>query len=423
MMNQSQTKTDTADVVVIGGGIIGCCAAYHLRQAGAGRVVLLERAPALGQQTSWAGAGFVSLWSTEFFQDFHDMWDDLELEIERYGLEFYQQLGANHEIGLKAVGMVRLAVTPAGGRLQADQYTRASSMAGPGELELLTPRQVGELIPGLDSSRIESGLFWPTAVQIDPPGTVAALGRELVAAGIEVRPGTAVLAIETAQGRVTGVQTSTGFIATSTVINAAGAWLGQIGQMAGVELPLTPLMASRFVTEPIPDLPPRLPMIILTDYHDMYLREERGGLLIGAYDEGVSENRRVFHEPPQAVTDLPLDMAQAAQRIAASFAETFPLLRTIRVKEMRSGLPAYTADGRHFLGQAETVAGFYVAGGDNEAGITHGPGLGKLIAELVVNGQTSRDVSVYRLNRFGQNQEQTEAALTIGQVVRPPTAG
>jgi glycine/D-amino acid oxidase-like deaminating enzyme len=116
-------------------------------------------------------------------------------------------------------------------------------------------------------------------------------------------------------------------------------------------------------------------------------------------------------------------MAQAAEQIAANFADAWPLLRTMRVKERRSGLPAYTADGRHFLGQAGEAAGFYVVGGDNEAGITHGPGLGKLLAELVVNGQASKDISVYRLDRFAQSASQPEDALTQGQVIRPQAAG
>ena len=418
-MTEHPVKSNTADVVIIGGGILGCCAAYHLQKLGAGKIILIERAPALGRQTSWAGAGFVSLWSTEFLQDFHDMWDSLELEIERYGLQFYHQLGTAHDIKLKAVGMLRLALTSAGAQLQADQYASAGSMAAPNELELLSPGQVGQVLPLVETSRVHSGLYWPTAVQIDPAHTVAAVGRELVAAGVEVYTDAAVTGIKVSQGRVSGVQTSAGFIATRTVVNAAGAWLNQIGQMAGVALPITPLLAARFVTEPIPELPAHFPMTILTDYYDMYLREDGGGLLIGAYDEGVSENRRIFREAPADVSTLPTDMARSAQRLALACAETFPIFRSIQVKEMRSGLPAYTADGRHFLGQAEHVAGFYVVGGDNEAGITHGPGLGKLVAELVVHNQTSLDVSAYRLDRFNDKPIKVETITELEQVIRP----
>jgi len=184
------------------------------------------------------------------------------------------------------------------------------------------------------------------------------------------------------------------------VINAAGAWLHQIGSMVGVTLPIAPLLTSRFVTEPVADVPSDLPLLIFTDYYDLYIREQDGGLLIGAYDEGVSGKRRVLLDAPADLADLPTDLARQALRLARDFSPTVPLLGSVRVREMCSGLPTYTADGRHLLGAIDSVPGFFVAGGDNEAGVTHAPGLGRLIADLVVDGCTDQDISAYRLDRL-----------------------
>jgi len=372
--------TDVADVVVIGGGIIGCSAAYHLQQAGAGRVVLVERAAALGLQTSGSGAGFVSLWASEVERP----WDALELELERYALRFYRGLGVRHDIGLKSVGMVRIALTSEEAERQRAQYEQGRARLAPHELELLSPQQVADATRGaVAPARVSSALFWPTALRVNTSSATTVLDQELTAMGVEVRTGVAVTGIETHGGRVARVETSEGPITTGAVVNAAGAWLGEIARMVGVTVPITPLIAVRFVTSPIPGLPGDLPLMIFADYYDMWVREESGGLLAGAYYD-------------QAVRDL----GTYAHRLALDLAPVLPAFGGTRLKTIRAGLPAYTADGRHVLGPVDGVAGFYVVGGDNEAGISHGPGLGKLVAELVVDGSASWDVSSYRLDRF-----------------------
>src|SRR5207249_4431628 len=165
----------------------------------------------------------------------------------------------------------------------AERYDRARSMVAPHEVRLLQPDEVAEVVPVVAPAQICAGLFWPTAIRINASGAVKALGREMQAVGVEVRTDTAVTAIPVAGGRVSGVQTSAGRIVADVVVNAAGAWLSQVGRMAGVVLPATPRLATRFVTEPIPHLPADLPLMIFADYHDMWVREEDGGLMAGSY--------------------------------------------------------------------------------------------------------------------------------------------
>jgi glycine/D-amino acid oxidase-like deaminating enzyme len=404
---------ESADVVVIGGGILGCSAAYHLQQAGVDRIVLLERQPALATQTSWAGAGFVSLWAPEF-----PNWDDLELELEQYALRFYRGLAERHDIGLKDVGMIRIAVTERGAGLLRGHYERARIMVESGrEVRALSPAGVAALVP-VDASRVLAGVFWPTALRVNAPAATAALGRELERAGVAVRTGVEVTGIESQDGKVARVLTSRGPIATGTVVNAAGAWLHRIGRMVDLDLPAVPLLTSRIVTEPISTVPPLMPTMIFLDYHGMYVREEEGGLLLGVEDVGQATPepsregdyvasletdavayRRVPISSPPAVSGLGQAMVERAEWLAAAFAETLLPLAGARTRYSRSGLPTFTPDGRNLLGEAPDLRGFFAVGGDNEAGISHGPGLGKLLAELVVDGRASRDVSPFRLDR------------------------
>ncbi len=397
-MAERETRTsrpDVADVVVIGGGIIGCSAAYHLARVGAGRVVLLERAAGLGLQTSGSGAGFVSLWASEVERP----WGALELELERHDLVFYRELGATHDIGLKEVGMARVALGPEEARRQHEQYEGGRARLAPGELEMLSPREVAEVTRGaVEPARVSSALYWPAALRINTSLTVAALGRELEALGVEVRTGSAVTGIGTDGGRVTGVETARGRISTPVVVVAAGAWLGELAAMAGAALSFSPLIAVRFTTELVPGLPSDLPMLIFADYYDMWVREEGGGLLAGTYyDEAVQARRRPPKPLPSDIAELPTDLGSYAHGLALGLAPALPAFAGARLKTVRG---AYTADGRHLLGPVDEVSGLYVVGGDNEAGISHGPGLGKLAAELVVAGKASQDISVFAPGRF-----------------------
>lgn len=410
---------ETADVVVIGGGILGCCAAYHLHKAGAGRVVLVEQASGIGMETTAAGAGFVSLWGADLAH-----WGDLELTLERYAHQFYRDLSTANDIGLKAVGMARVAVAAEGARLLAAQYVHARTLVSGDEVQLLTPDRLADLLPTIDPEQVSAALFWPTALRIDAPQAARAIGRELAAAGVPIRTGTEVTAVAIDGGRVSGVDTPSGRIATDTVVSATGVWTQRVARMVGAGdiFPLTPLLTWRFVTEPIDLVPADLPMLFFSTYADpqapdMYVREHQGGLLIGAYPHGsgapLSHLRDVPPDATPRTLTVPPELLRYAGDAMREFAAAWPLLAGARVAERRIGLPTYTPDGRHLLGALDGVKGFYVVGGDNEAGISHGPGLGKMVAELVTTGATSLDHSPYRLNRFGTHDHHEPSAMLV----------
>lgn len=408
----------TADVVVIGGGILGCSAAYHLHKAGVERVVLVEQAPELGMQTTAAGAGFVSLWGADF-----PHWGDLELALERYAHQFYRERAATYDIGLKAVGMARLAVAPEGEHFLAAHYEHARALVSAEEVQLLRSERIAAALPTVDATRVCAALYWPTALRIDAPQATRALGRELAAAGVTIRTSTEVTTIVVKHGRVTGVETSAGPISTNTVVSATGAWTRRIARMVGAEdmLALTPLLTWRFVTAPMHAVPANLPMLFFSTYADpyvphMYAREHNGGLLIGVYPHesgsALSYLRAVPHDATPGGLTIPPELLRYCDDAMREFAAAWPLLAQSSVTERRIGLPTYTPDGRHFLGGLDNVEGFYLVGGDNEAGISHGPGLGKMMAELVTTGVTSLDVAPYRLNRFATQNHSTPSSTT-----------
>lgn len=401
----------SADVVVIGGGIIGCSVAYHLLQLGAGHVVVLEREETLAAQTTFAGAGFIATWSGSAKGS-----GEPELWLEHYGLAFYRALAQRHDIGLKAVGMIWVAGSPESAGEQQAQYRRALTHISADDVALLTPQQVVEAAPIVAEGQIYGGLHWRNAMRVSAPQATHALGRDLLAAGAQIYTGVEVTGIASAPGCVTAVHTTTGSIATNRVVNAAGAWVPEIARMAGGSLPpLLPLQATRFVTEPLPEVPADLPLLMFPDYHGLYVREEEGSLLIGSEEIVVHPptlmrvlESALGYRSDKGAANTALTTAHVSssnthryhRMLAKEFAHTLPVLGRAAVREVRHGWPTRTLDLRHLLGQDPHVSGFYSVGADCEIGLTHGPGLGRLAAELVLHKCASADSWAYRIDRW-----------------------
>lgn len=401
-MNVDQTLPATADVVVIGGGVFGASAAYHLAKAGAGRIVVLERSPRPAWQTTYGGAGFVSLWSAGGLMP--------ESGIERYGRDFYRALAERHEIGFKAAGLIFVALSPQAAAQQRANHMRMQSHLPEGEAFLVDAQQVAQHASIFNADKVSSGEYWPRAVRVNAPQAIAAMMVECEALGVQVACGTQVTGLEIANGRVAGVLTSAGKIGARCVVLAAGAWNARLAAMAGARLPLFPTHVCRFVTEPL-GIAGDLPLILLTDYHGLYLREDAGGLLIGS-DQTLMHGPALEHHAatahglgegdalPEDVRDLPGDLARYNEWAARDLQGVIPALRNFKVKEVRHGLPARTPDMRPVLGELPEAGGCYIIGGDNECGVTRGPGLGRLLAEQIMQGHATQEASALRPGRW-----------------------
>lgn len=269
---------ESAEAVVVGGGILGCSAALHLIETGISDVTLLER-DNLAQATSQAGAGFVGVWA----QGYLGAWKSEEVEIERYGLAFYEGLAQDgYEFDYKRNGNLWAATTQEAWDTHIDPIANHSAVP---ERQVLTSDEVEEVTGIIPSESIIGGVLFPNGCQVSAPKASAAVGARFVATGGRLELRRPVERIVVKNGRVCGLDTSQGRIDTETVVVAAGAWTNFLLRELGFFVPMVPLVQSRIITEPL-GVPSTMPTLMLQEFNHIWLREERGGLLWGStYEE------------------------------------------------------------------------------------------------------------------------------------------
>jgi glycine/D-amino acid oxidase-like deaminating enzyme len=402
-----------ADVAVVGGGILGATAALHLARAGAD-VILLERQPVLGSQTTAAGAGFVGYWAGE-----------LEAELAEYGMRFYADLQerSGGDLGVRRVGLLFPALSDPGVEMLRQEYERELQFAP--DVVMRDEAEALRAAPILAPGSVHGALFQPDAYQVDTGPVMRALDDELRAAGVDVRTDTAVAGAVVESGRVTGVRTSAGTVAAGAMVNAAGAAARALGARDDVDIGAIPLLESRFTTEPIAAVTSELPMMLFFECDLLYLREQDGGLLVGAIERTIEDRSRVDVADPPCASDLPDHAVREHEHLARELAGVIPALADAPIRGHASGLPTWTPDGRHIVGPAPGVEGYFVLAGCNECCVTHGPGLSRIVAELVTSGATGADISPYRVDRFaGLDSDAVQAAAEQQYLLRhPPEEG
>jgi len=389
----------SSPTVVVGAGVIGLSTAWHLADLGQ-RVVVVDSGPAAGGTTT-AGAGFVGLWAAGYAW----YWNESERDVEQYGIDFYRRLaGSGHgPIGLRENGNVWLTVTDAG---RADHIPPFEEhRLRPAGARSLTPAEAAELVPGLDPSAVTAGFLHPDGIQISVPDAAAALVGALRARGVTVREHTPVTGLEARGGTVTGVRTAGGeVIDAARVVLAAGSWTNTLLAPFGRELPTVRVVASRLVTRPF-GLPGTLPTLMLPELHGLWIREHRGGLTYGAgpgyeplFSGGADRRTEPARRPvrPDLLDAMRASLHPIVARLLPDAASALGTDETAT-----QGVVSMTADRNFIVGAVPEVAGLVVAGGDNESGVTHGPGLGRIAAELSVTGTTTLgDASRYDPARF-----------------------
>ncbi len=385
------------DVIVIGAGVLGCSVALHLLDEGGGDVVVLERDGA-GQATSAAGAGFIGPWSGS--------WDprcgEEELAVERYGLEYYAALHEDgHEFGYRANGNLYLA----GSEKQWEaQCSRALAASG---AQQLTAAEVAEITGGVVAeSGVFAGVWHPSGGQVSAAAATRVMSELYRQRGGRLETRLPVRRLLVADGRAQGVETTRGTIRADRVVLAAGAWTNALLRPLDVFLPIAPLVASRVVTEPL-DVPPTMPTIMIGEI-PFYVREERGGLLWGSKFTAAPRRAFVDRDPPERFDQLPLDGYLEMGEALAPATAFVPRLADAQSATVAFGAPTYTPDGRSCVGPVPGVEGLYVVGGCNEAGVTHAPGFGRVLAELIVSGAPRLcSLDALALDRFGDRYRTT----------------
>ena len=377
-----------ARAVVIGGGIVGCSTAYHLAGLGWDEVVLLERKK-LTSGSTFHAAGLVGQLRTSANIT----------QLLKYSVELYDRLEeeTGQATGWKRNGGLRLACNGARMTEIRRQATMARSFGL--EMHLLTPREAGELWPLMETRDLVGAAFLPTDGQANPSDITQALARGARMRGARIFEDAAVTAIRIENGRVAGVVTEHGEIACEIVVNCGGQWAGEVGRLAGVNVPLQSVQHQYMVSEPIEGTSPDLPTLRDPD-RLIYFKEEVGGLVMGGYESNPI---------PWALGGIPADfhftllesdwdhfeplMEQALARV--------PALETAGVRELVNGPESFTPDGNFILGEAPEVAGFFVGAGFNAFGIAGAGGAGRALAEWIEGGEAPMDLWVVDIRRFG----------------------
>ncbi len=382
------TMRSDAQAVIIGGGIVGCSIAYHLALMGWRDVVLLESAD-LTSGSTWHAAGLVG-----------QLRGSLSLtRIMMYSTDLYARLAADtgHDPEWRPVGSLRVASSP----LRMEENLRQAAMARTFGLpvEVLTLRQAVERFPLMSDRDMVGAVFMPTDGRVDGSGVAFALAKGARERGVELLTQTPVTSIQVTDGRVEAVVTARGTIRTPIVVNAAGMWADQIGRMVGVTVPIVPMQHQYLLTRPIEGTHRDLPVLRDPDLR-VYCREEVKGLIIGGFEaepepwsvEGVSPD---FHHrllPP----NWPI-----FEEVAVNAAKRIPAFEVAGITKIINGPEAFTPDGEFIMGEAPGVRGFFVAAGFCAYGIAAAGGVGKVLAEWIVEGQPSLDVWRMDIRRFG----------------------
>ncbi len=379
---------DRAQVVIIGGGIVGCSTAYHLTGLGRRDVVVLEQGR-LSSGTTWHAAGLVGQLRSQ-----HSM-----TRLIQYSTDLYARIEAETGLasGWKQCGSVSVARTPE--RMTQLRRTAAAAAAYGVEAEVITPRRAQELWPVMRVDDLVGGVWLPGDGKANPTDLTNALARGARQRGASVFERVRVTGVSTANGRVTGGETDRGTIEAEIVVNCAGQWAKQIGLLAGVNVPLHSAEHYYVVTEPIEGVHTDLPVLRDPDGF-AYYKEEVGGLVVGGFEPGA--------KPWVAPDELPYpfefqllaeDWDQFAPIMENAFVRV-PALEHTGIRKFYNGPESFTPDNNFLLGEAPGLRGFFVGAGFNSMGIASAGGAGRALAEWIVNGEPTTDLWPVDLRRF-----------------------
>lgn len=376
-----------ADVVIIGGGVIGTSIACHLARAGVRDVLLVERDELAAGSTSKAAGGVRAQFS-----------DELNIQLGARSLEAFArfQQDTGHDIGLHRVGYLFLLSTPEDVASFEASVRLQNSLGVPSRI--IAPEEARRLSPPIGTDGLLAAAWSPDDGHCTPEAVVHGYAAVARAHGARILRHTEVTGIERRGDSITAVTTTLGRIATDTVICAAGAWSRAVGAMAGVDLPVQPLRRQIAVTQAVPGLPPALPMTI--DFTtSLYFHAEGPGLLVGMSDP---------EETPGFATDT---HDRWVPRLTEAMARRAPALLDLRRTGGWAGLYENTPDHNALIGEASSVSRFLYATGFSGHGFLQAPAVGEVIRDLYLGRVPFLDVRPLSAGRFAADAPRPEANL------------
>lgn len=382
----------TADVVIIGGGIVGSSIAYHLTGAGCRNVLIIERELHQGKGSTGKSMGGVR---AQFATD-------VNIRMSLYSIPFYasfdERLG--EPAGYRPQGYLFLATSQKHLEYLCTNQERQKSL-GLMQARMVTQDEVAKEFPQLRCDDVVGGAFCPTDGFVDPYSAMNGFMAVAAQNGAHIWKGCEVTGIVVDKGGVAGVETPKGCVATRIVVNASGPWARDVAKMVGVDLPVHPLRRQLAPTEPFPDYPHTAPMTIDMS-NGFHFRPESLGFLLAWADPD---------ETPGFKTDFDNSFIE---KILVRAANRVPCFENIAVNPKRAwaGLYEMTPDHHGILGPVKDVPGFFVANGFSGHGVMHAPATGKILADLITTGTTDIiDPHVLRFERFEEGDLIHETAV------------
>jgi sarcosine oxidase, subunit beta len=383
---------ETADVVIIGSGIVGSSVAYHLAQAGCTNVLVIEREAHQGKGSTGKSMGGVR---AQFATP-------VNIQMSIYSIDFFSTFDevVGHPADYRAHGYLFCATSERHLEYLTNNRQLQQSL-GLKQVELVAREDILSLVPQLSADDILGGTFCSTDGFVDPHSVMMGFMLNARERGVRLWLDTQVTGIDVENDQISAVQTSRGPIATRIVVNAAGPWAAAIAKMAGTDLPVEPLRRQLVPTEPFDQLPQRFPMVIdmSTGFH---FRREGKGILLAWNDPDEQTGFKTEFEP----SFIEKILTRAAARV--------PCLAEAGVNPRRAwaGLYEMTPDHHAIIGPSPIIKGLYFVNGFSGHGVMHSPASGRITADLITRGDSELiDTQQIGVERFAEGRLLHETAI------------
>jgi sarcosine oxidase subunit beta len=384
--------TETADVVIIGGGIVGSSVAYHLAEAGCTNVLILEREERQGMGSTAKSMGGVR---AQFATS-------INIRMSLYSINLFSKFEevTGYTAGYRPHGYLFVATSQ-----PHLEYLKTNLLkqqdCGLSSVEMVTRQDILKTIPQLIGDDVLGGSFCPTDGFVDPYSVMTGFAKRARHLGVRTWLETVVTGIDVKEGRVAGVGTSRGYVSTGAVVNAAGPWAADVARLARVEIPVQPLRRQIVKTEPFEQLSSQLPMVIdmTTGFH---FRPEGSSYLLAWPDPEETYGFR---------TDFDYGFIE---KILTRAVSRVPVFADVEVNPRRcwAGMYEVTPDHHAIIGAAPGVEGMFLANGFSGHGVMHSPATGKIVSELILHGSsTFVDAPMLRAERFKEGDLLEETAV------------
>ncbi len=379
---------NSAEFVIIGGGIHGLATAYNLAKQGAKDIVLVEKEYIASGATGRCGAGVRQQWGLE-----------MNIILARESIKMFETLAEDldypHDIEFKQKGYLFLAYEEKLFEQLKKNVKLQNSLDIPSRV--ITPEEVNEIAPHVNLDGLFGATFCETDGHANPFHVCEAYRKAIEKLGVEIYTYTEVIDIETEKGQVTAVVTDKGKISTNKVLNAAGGHAKEIGRMAGIELPIYPERHEAYVSEPVDPL--QGPMI-MSLYHDFYMQQvPHGAFLMGHGDP----------EEPEALNIN--SSCKFPIKLSKKIISVFPPLKDLRIVRQWAGLYDMSPDAQPIIGEAFTTKGFYTSAGYSGHGFMIAPYTAKLVAQLMRDQEPEMDISMLNYDRVEKGELIIEPAV------------